>query len=121
VPDASDCAPLNAAVSAPPGEIDALVLTKGALTGVSWAGLPAGSAVYDISGGTLSLLRLAGSVADASCLENDVPSAPWNDPRPDPVEDDGYYYLVRAQNVCGAGTYGAATGGAERLPGTPCP
>jgi hypothetical protein len=121
VPDVSDCAPQNAAVSAPPGEINGLVVTKGVATGLSWTNLPAGSATYDVTGGSLSLLLSAGSVADAACLENDVPAAPWSDPRPDPVDGEGYYYLVRGQNLCGAGTYGAATGGAERLPGTPCP
>ncbi len=63
----------------------------------------------------------SGSSADASCLRNDVAELSASDPRPGPAEGDGYYYLVRAQNGCGAGTYGQATGGAERIPGTPCP
>jgi hypothetical protein len=121
VADATDCAPFDANVFAPPGEVDAVSLAKGPTTAVSWTTLPAGAAIYDVVGGNLALLRAAGSVADAACLENDVPTAPWNDPRPDPLNGEGYYYLVRGQNACGTGTYGTATGGAERIPGTPCP
>ena len=50
-----------------------------------------------------------------------VASSSWIDQRPDPPEGDGNYYLIRGRNACGAGTYGFATGGAERVPGAPCP
>jgi hypothetical protein len=32
-----------------------------------------------------------------------------------------YYYLVRSQNACGAGTYGLATSGVPRVPAADCP
>jgi hypothetical protein len=121
VANAQDCSPLDPAVSAPSGEVVGLVLAKGATTGLSWTPLPGGTLGYDISGGVLSLLRSAGSSADASCLKNDAVNSSWDDQRPDPVEDDGYYYLVRGRNGCGDGTYGYATGGAERVPGVACP
>jgi hypothetical protein len=72
-------------------------------------------------GGSLSQLHAVGTFADAACLTNDVGSTSWGDARPDPAPGLGYYYLVRAGNVCGGGTYGQSTGGGERLPGAPCP
>jgi len=116
-----DCRPLDASVSAPSSEVAGIVLTKGAGTQLSWTTLPGGTLAYDVSGGALALLRSTGSSSDASCLESAVASESWSDPRPDPADGDGYYYLVRGRNVCGAGTYGFATGGAERVPGSPCP
>jgi hypothetical protein len=121
VPNAQDCSPYDPAVSAPSGEVGGVAVTQGAGTSLSWAILPGGTLGYDVSGGLLSLLRSTGSSSDASCLQNDVAAASWNDPRPDPEVGNGYYYLVRGQSVCGPGTYGFATGGAERLPAVPCP
>lgn len=34
----------------------------------------------------------------------------WDDPRPDPAPGTGIYYLVRAVNSCGAGTFGDGRG-----------
>ena len=34
------------------------------------------------------------------------------DARPAPATGSAYYYLLRGQNVCGSGSYGAASGGA---------
>jgi hypothetical protein len=32
-----------------------------------------------------------------------------------PAPGTGFYYLVRARNACGVGTYGFASAGAERV------
>ena len=120
-PNAQDCRPNDPTIWGPSGEVAGVVLTKGPGTGVSWASLSGGTTSYDVSGGDLTLLRSNESSTDASCLENAVIGVSWNDPRPDPNEGGGHYYLVRGQNVCGAGSYGFATGGAERVPGVPCP
>jgi hypothetical protein len=37
-----------------------------------------------------------------------------------PPAGAAFWYLVRAKNVCGTGTYGSASGGSPRL-GTACP
>jgi hypothetical protein len=121
VPNAQDCRPFDASLSGPSPEVVGVVLTKAATTSVSWAIAPGGASSYDLVGGALSALRTAGSSSDATCLVDDIALASWNDPRSDPAEEDGYYYLVRAQNACGGGTYGFASGGAERVPGSPCP
>ena len=118
VGDASDCAPLNAAVSQIPGEVSGIAVTKGP-TELTWT--PSGGGVYDVSGGGVASLRVDGGAVGATCLGDNIAGASWTDGRPDPASGTGYYYLVRAQNVCGAGTYGAATGGGERLPVAACP
>jgi hypothetical protein len=62
--------------------------------------LPVGGA----SDACLAAGTLASSVADA-----DLPTA-----------GAAFWYLVRAENVCGTGTYGATSGGSPRL-GAACP
>jgi hypothetical protein len=120
VPDVSDCAPLDPTISQGAAEIAGLSVTVSGTTSITWTSLPAGT-IYDVVGGSISALRTVGSIADAACLQDNVATPSWNDPRANPVEGEGYYYLVRGQASCGAGTYGFATGGAERIPGSPCP
>ena len=121
VADVSDCAPFNASVSAIPGEVSGLALNKGVQTALSWTSQGVSTATYDVCGGSVALLRANGSSTDAACLQNDVAATAWNDPRSDPAAGQGYYYLIRGQNVCGGGTYGTTSGGTPRVPGTPCP
>jgi len=121
VANALDCRPLDGTISGPSGEVDGVTVSRGPTTNLSWSTLSGGTLGYDVSGGVLSLLRANGTSTDASCLENDVAGPAWSDSRPEPTAGDGYYYLVRGQNICGTGSYGAATGGAERVPGTACP
>jgi hypothetical protein len=121
VGDVCDCRPNDPSIWGPSGEVTGVLLAKGATTTVSWAALPGGTTSYDVSGGDLTLLLSNGSATDASCLQSGVAGLSFSDSRPDPSEGTGYYYLIRGQNVCGLGTYGVATGGAERVPGAPCP
>jgi len=121
VADVLDCAPFDASVSAPSGEVADVTVTKSPQSALSWDALADGTTSYDVVGGTLSLLLAAGSVTDAACLQNNVAATTWSDPLPDPVPGDGRYYLVRGQNLCGPGSYGADSGGAPRVPGAPCP
>jgi hypothetical protein len=113
---------LNGGVWAVPGEIAGVSLTKGASPGLVWSSGSGGSAdVYDIAGGTIGAMRADAGVGAANCLQNDNAGTSWPDPRSDPAAGQGYYYLVRAQNLCGTGTYGSATAGGERLPASACP
>ena len=121
VADGADCAPLNANVSVSPGEVAGVSLTKGALTTLSWTSQGVSTSTYDVCGGSVALLRSNGSSTDAACLQNDVGGTTWDDTRVNPAAGQGYYYIVRGQNVCGGGTYGSASGGQPRVPGTPCP
>jgi hypothetical protein len=119
VADADDCAPLDASVSAPPDEVVALTVAGLSPTTVSWSALGPGEA-YDVSGGLVAELAVAGGVADATCLQDDTASPAYDDPRPEPDPGMAYYYVVRGTNVCDNGSYGFGTSG-ERLPALACP
>ena len=43
----------------------------------------------------------------------------FTDPRPDPLAGDGYFYLVRARNVCGTGVLGPGRESVDALDCTP--
>jgi hypothetical protein len=89
-------------------------------TNLSWAVQPPPVANYDVVSGFLSMLRADRSVIQASCLGTS-PAPAMGDPRSDPSPGDGFYYLVRAQGICGTGTYGSDSLGIEREPAAPCP
>jgi DNA-binding beta-propeller fold protein YncE len=104
---------------APPPEVDGLLLSHAGQTQLAWAD-QGGGAVYDVVSGYVSELRPSQGVDDAQCQADDLAASAWDDLRADPAAGEGYYYLVRAVG-CAAGTYGAATPGAERLPTSGCP
>ncbi len=91
------------------------------LTSVSWTPQPPPVIAYDVAGGLLSDLRADRSVVQAACLGSGLAVPTFQDLRPDPAAAEGFYYLVRADTVCGNGSYGAATSGAERTPAAACP
>jgi hypothetical protein len=119
VADASDCAPFDPTLSGPPPEVAGVHVDKAGGTSLVWTS--GGPGVHDVASGNLGTLRSDGNVGAATCAQNDQAGTTWTDPRPDPASGQGYYYLVRRQNICGAGTYGQATGGAERAPVAACP
>jgi hypothetical protein len=119
VADATDCAPFDATVAAPPVEVADVLVTKVGGTTVQWTS--GGPGVHDVASGSVATLRTDGNVGAATCAHDDQGGTAWIDARPDPGLGDGYYYLVRRQNVCGAGSYGTATGGGERTPAAACP
>jgi hypothetical protein len=77
--------------------------------------------LYDVAGGLLTALRASGGFEAATCLADDVVGVLWDDVRPEPAAGDGYYYLVRPQNDCAVGSFGAAGSGDERDLSTRCP
>jgi hypothetical protein len=89
-------------------------------TVVTWDDLGPGF-LYDLVSGTLADLHADDGVDDAQCEATDTASTSYNDPRPDPLVGEGYYYVIRSQNACGEGTLGLATSGVERLPTATCP
>lgn len=108
-----DCAPGDASVFAEPGEIQNLsVFGAAPVALLSWddpSALIGPGARYDVAGGMLSALRAAGLQAATSCLAGGLLSAPYGDARPDPPVGDGYFYLSRADDACGNGTFGSAS------------
>jgi hypothetical protein len=115
--DECDCRPADPNISSIPPVVDSLQLDGTAQ--LVWTSLGTG-VVYDVIGGSLSELRLDGSVADASCLVEDLSTTTWPDPQPDPSAGQGVYYLLRGGNVCGDGSYGTGDSG-ERTPTAACP
>jgi hypothetical protein len=71
---------------------------------------------FDLSSGTLSGLRASG-FSSSTCLQGGGGNS-FTDTRPDPVVGEGYWYLTRATNACGVGTFGSS---ARDSGITPCP
>jgi hypothetical protein len=87
----------------PPPEVADMTVGGGPTLALTWTGQGA-SVVYDVTSGTLSSLQSAG-FSSVACLANDDTASSYDDTRSIPAAD-GFYYLVRAQTTCGAGTYG---------------
>lgn len=119
VPDGQDCAPLDPTVSIPPVEVAQVAFAPAPQRTMSWASQGAG-ARYDVAGAFVADL-VGGGVSGAQCLLNDEASTSWTDPRPLPGRGIAYYYLVRAQNGCGSGSYGAGSNGTPRSVALDCP
>jgi hypothetical protein len=104
----------------PPTEVAGLSITGDSPTTLSWTGQGPGVR-YDVALGDLSDLPQDLGVVGASCLVDDETGSSSLDPSGDPAEGSGYYYIIRAQDSCGSGTYGFSSAGQERLPAAACP
>ncbi len=73
--------------------------------------MPSGGtdAVYEVMRGALDQFPV-GSGAAETCVDSGVAGQSAQDGTT-PSPGSGFYYLVRARNICGAGTYGSASGG----------
>ena len=102
-------------VAPPPAEVTGLRVGPT----LSWTAL-SGVVVYDVAGAALADLR-TNATATATCLAQDVTATTFTDARPDPPPGEGRYYLVRARDACGAGTYGLDSASVERSLPAACP
>jgi PKD repeat protein len=116
VPDASDCGPLDPAVSASPGEIGATVRLGPAPGEITWVQVPQGtlSNVYRGSRG-----RTVPFAYNHTCFEAGSPDTVSTDPQP-PSIGELLYYLVSAVNVCGEGSLGSDPQGSPLPNPSPC-
>jgi probable HAF family extracellular repeat protein len=117
--DAADCAPLDAAAYATPGEVTGLRFDSDRTT-ITWSTATVGSGagtVHDLLRGVVRELP-AGSGALETCTPG-IPAATTQDISTPPV-GEAFWYLVRGRNACGAGTYGSRSDGVERTSAT-CP
>jgi glucose/arabinose dehydrogenase len=113
VPDACDCGPSDPGAWAEPVELPRLrpSLAGGLQLGWDDQGASAGTGTtYRVVTGSLTGLHASGGFDSACTLAagSSIPAA--TDARPDPQVDDGFYYLVRAENGCADGTFGDGTG-----------
>lgn len=104
-----DCAPREGGVWAAPTAVAGLIPdTLGAGTTLNWTsqdGIAGPDTSYDIATGLVSELKTDGNFQRASCLATDVADTPAFDFRLPPLKD-AFYWIARAQNLCGTATWG---------------
>jgi glucose/arabinose dehydrogenase len=111
VDDACDCAPDAAGAYAAPGEVPRLRLEGTPPRTLFWdvfTGVAGSATTTTVVSGRTSDLRTSG-YANACDLAVAQPGAALVDPRADPPPGEAFYYLVRAENACGTGTFGDGT------------
>ena len=96
----------------------AVALSKSvAAANFSWDAVP-GATAYDLLRGRVADWPVGSNPATETCLSGDVSGTTGSDASI-PAEGGGYWYLVRAANACGAGSYGSqASHGAPTAPRT---
>lgn len=109
VPDFSDCAPSDPSVwFAPPEVTGVRIPILGTLSLIvewdSLAAIAGTSTVYDLMRGSVPALNAAGGYEGVTvCSARGVETTSVRD-----VNEDFGFYLVRARNGCGVGTYGSS-------------
>jgi len=118
--DVDDCAPADSGAFAIPVEVSGLTLAADGVT-VSWdseASVAGSATLYEIIRGSVAGLPV-GSQTSEVCAASGLQNTTWIDLSPLPI-GEVYWYLVRARNVCGMGTYGSTSGGVPQVSGA-CP
>ncbi|MCI0568617.1 MAG: hypothetical protein L0Z52_10620, partial [Acidobacteria bacterium] len=115
----NDCIDTNPFVWLEPFEVTNLNVDPGNPANLFWDSQDAlaGPAThFDLVSGTLSELPGSG-FSSSTCLQGGLGNS-YTDARPDPVIGEGYWYLARAVNPCGVGTFGSSARDSS-IP--PCP
>lgn len=122
VPDASDCAPLDA-LQGRPKEVDGVRLTGGPLTTVTWNARPTAER-FDILRGLTSLLPNGDLGVCQNGRDPNTADTTFAEPQV-PAPGTAFFFLVRGVDAgCGGpGSWGHASDGTERTNGNPasCP
>ena len=117
--DALDCAPANGTAFLIPREVSGVRFRSTTLLDWNSSAVGSGSgARYDVVQGILPRLS-AGAGSGEVCVANDAPDRMLTDGMV-PALGTGFYYVVRASNACGTGTFGTGSSGAPR-PTAACP
>ena len=117
VDDGQDCAPLDPAASALPGEVEPSVALGPEPGAIRWSPLATAGA-YNLYRGELGT---AGPFAYVhACLAPGLPGPPASDPG-EPASGALYYYLISGANRCGEGGLGADSRSNPRPNPGPCP
>ncbi len=102
-----DCNDINPFVWLPPSETTNLTLTTVSPANPTWdsqAAFAGPETTYDLVSGDLGPGNGI-AFGSAACLQSSGPAS-FSDSRPDPGLNLGFWYLSRARNSCGVGTYG---------------
>ena len=113
VADACDCAVSDPGSYSAPVEVPRLRAAASIPATLSWdsqSGNAGPGTVYSVVTGDLLALRADHGFASACTLRRGLPATSLVDSRPDPPAGSAYYYLARAENTCGNGTFGNGSG-----------
>ena len=113
--DVCDCAPADAGVIAIPPEIIALLIAADKVT-LTWQSAAPGAGsgtVHDVLRGLLSELPVGSGPSETSLPPGGFGSSATD--AATPGAGQGFWYLVRGRNECGAGTYGTSSAGEMAL------
>jgi len=116
----NDCDDTDGTVWSAPTDVEDLQMTADAPAAITWIDqtLSAGPGTsYEPASGMVLLPTGGVDLGSGVCL-GPVASPPFVDTRPDPDVSFGYWYLIRARNSCGVGTFGSPLRDAA-IP--PCP
>ncbi len=117
--DVADCAPRNATVWNAPVDVTPMTITKAPAITLGWSVQDPGTR-YDIVDGVVTMLRSDHDFTRATCRAQNISNPSWADSAPGPSASEARYYLVRAKNVCGTGTWGHGSNAQPRVV-TVCP
>lgn len=115
VPDLLDCAPGDASAFAAAAEVSGVSFHSDRMT-IEWDSQASGAGpgiLYDVMRGALDGLPV-GSSGTETCHEARSVD-PMTVDSAEPASGGGFSYLIRGVNVCGTGSYGFDSSGAERV------
>ena len=113
VPDACDCGASDPSAWKAPPELLRLRPSRASGLQLGWddlGGVTGSGTTYRVVTGGLSELQASASYAEACTLAAGSATPAATDTRADPPPGDGFWYLVRAENGCGNGTFGDGSG-----------
>lgn len=111
--DACDCAPFDPGSYAVVAEVTGLAVESDKQT-ITWdpdSASTGADTVHDVLRGDVAQLPIDDGLTE-TCLGSFAGTTTTDDKIP--LEGEAYWYVTRARNACGAGTYGFASGGVER-------
>ncbi|MDH3283113.1 MAG: hypothetical protein OEQ13_00090 [Acidobacteriota bacterium] len=114
----ADCALRDPGAFSSPGAAGPLVASEGAggTADLSWpslAGTAGPGTVFHVARGTLADLAAKGDTTGSNDLACGLLATTVSDPGL-PAAGAGFYYIVRPENACGAGSWGTSSGGLDR-------
>jgi hypothetical protein len=101
----------------PPPEVQSVRAAANKVT-YSWASVSSATS-YEALRGAVNALPVGPGDGDEACL-GDLPGLTLDDATV-PSRGAGFWYLVRAKNDCGPGSYGNQSNGVPRVTSTACP